>query len=412
MKKIKKPISLLLCLTLPVVFLLSGWSYPTPSESTSLNVALYGYVPDPERFEKAVSNAWTELHPDVELNFIGWDCYEKDPANDLDVFVFDSIYLLSFIEKGYLLPIPDDKIQNKNDLLSFAIEGCTIDGNVYAIPQIVCTNLLYTRKNDTELTSVTDIATLHEVIGDRVLQTEIPEENEGLLIDMSGGTSKVCMYLDALIDVNQEYTDYYETPDLNNICLDAIAPLRLLQSMGGKAQVNYWPDDDNAYVRADWFKEGKGRAYIGYTEAMSTMGDFANDVNFRPYSYTKGDNVPTYYGDIVSINSKINNDKKELAFDLVNVITDTDTVVTAISADENNPYPQYLLPARYSIYNALDSTYPIYSKLKEIASYSENQLFKIGPNAREFIEDAKEVIPRLLDISSSDTSEDNVDIAA
>lgn len=43
---------------------------------------------------------------------------------------------------------------------------------------------------------------------DRTLQTEIPEENEGLLIDMSGGTTKVVMYLDAQIDENNTYTEY------------------------------------------------------------------------------------------------------------------------------------------------------------------------------------------------------------
>ena len=42
-----------------------------------------------------------------------------------------------------------------------------------------------------------DTVTLYEKIGDRKMQYEIPEENEGLLIDMSGGTTKVTMYLDA-----------------------------------------------------------------------------------------------------------------------------------------------------------------------------------------------------------------------
>ncbi|MFU0828431.1 MAG: Thiamine pyridinylase [Lachnoclostridium sp.] len=398
MKKRKSPMSLLLCLLLPVVLLLSGWGpYTPPSKNLSLNVALYGYVPDTERFENAVSSAWSKSHPNISLNFISWDCYDEDPADTLDVFVFDSIFLSEFIEKGYLLPIPEKKITNKKDLLSFAMDGCTVNGKIYAIPQIVCTNLLYTRKSDTELSSVKDIVTLHEKIGDRVLQTEIPEENEGLLIDMSGGTTKVCMYLDALIDVNQEYTDYYVTPDLNNISEESIASLRLLQAMGGKAQVNYWPDDNNAYIRADWFREGKGRAYIGYTEAMSTMGDFVNDINFTLFSYTKNKNIPVFYGDIVGINSKICKEKQNLAFELANVITNTDTMVKALSPDAKNQYPQYLLPARYSVYDRLGKTYPIYKKLKNIVIQPDNHLFKIGPNSRQFISDAKKVIPKLLD---------------
>lgn len=77
-----------------------------PDETnTTLNVALYGYVPDTERFEKAVQESWEKAEANVTLNFVNWDCYEEEPTENVDVFVFDAIYLNDYIEKGYLLPL-------------------------------------------------------------------------------------------------------------------------------------------------------------------------------------------------------------------------------------------------------------------------------------------------------------------
>jgi len=47
------------------------------------------------------------------------------------------------------------------------------------------------------------------------------------------------------------------------------------------------PDDNDAYVRAKWFAEGRGRAYIGYSESMNAMGDYANEVTPRLFSLGK-----------------------------------------------------------------------------------------------------------------------------
>lgn len=71
-----------------------------PDETnTTLNVALYGYVPDTERFEKAVQESWEKAEPNVTLNFVNWDCYEEEPTENVDVFVFDAIYLVLCQEK-------------------------------------------------------------------------------------------------------------------------------------------------------------------------------------------------------------------------------------------------------------------------------------------------------------------------
>lgn len=364
---------------------------------TSLNVALYPYVPDPVRFQKAVTEKWAQVQPNVTLNFIDWDCYDDDPSDDLDVFVFDAIFLSHFIEQNYLLPIPSNKIQDSEDIFEFALDGCTANNNIYAIPQIICTNLLYNRIGDTEVADAVNVTELYDVVGDRQSSGPIPNENEGLLIDMGGGTTKACFYLDTLVDITQATSDLIPLPDLNNINMNAINNMKLLVKMGGEEQVEYWPDDNDSYVRAKWLEEGIGRTYIGYTEAMSSMNDFSEEVDFKLFSLSNTTNIPLFYGDVIGINSNITDpEKQELAIQLANVIAATDTMVQAISVDNDNPYPQYLLPARTSVYNSLAVEYPKYNKLLDLVSDENATLFVVGSEIRTWLEDAKTIIPPLI----------------
>ena len=115
----------------------SGQSTPVQKTDSALHVALYPYVPDMERFQEAVSDVWEEEHPDVDLKFVDWDCYTSDPDPVTDVFVFDGIYLSSFVEDGYLLSIPEEKIQGKEDIYPFALKGSSCEGEFYALPQML-----------------------------------------------------------------------------------------------------------------------------------------------------------------------------------------------------------------------------------------------------------------------------------
>lgn len=366
------------------------------AEEKTLSVALYPLVPDMERFENIITEKWKAEHPRASLEFVDWSCYDEDPPEDLDVFVLDSIYLTDFIEQGYLLPIPEKALKEEADIVPFSMDGCRAGGKLYAVPQILCTHLLYTRKADTELADVSDIIALYEKIGDRELQTEIPEENEGLLIDLTGGTTKATMYLDAQIDENNAYTEYDDLPDQETFSEDTLDLFRLLRKMGGEAQVNYWPEDNDPYVRAKWFAEGKGRAMIAYSEAMSNMPDYVDQVDFRTFSYSDRGGVPLYYADVAAINAKIDDDKKELAYDLIDILTSADTIVKANTPAQEDGAPQYLLPARISAYDRLSESYPAYARLKEIVTNPDNRIFRLGKNARVYIKNTKKVLPGLI----------------
>ena len=337
----------------------------------------------------------------MKLHFADWDCYESDPDPSLDVFVFDSIYLSSFVEEGYLTPIPEEKIQDKEDILPFALDDCISKGELYALPQMLCTDLLYTRKSDSDLTGVSDIEGLYGILGDRKTQSVIPDEDEGLLIDLSGTIlTKTVLYLDALMDEQQEYTDYAELPSESSLSAAALKRLHTLWKMGGNEQVSYLPEDNDSFIRARWFAEGKGRAFIGYPETMNAMGDYADDVIVRCFSYGPEKNIPLFYTDMVGIRSGIENEKKELAFELANILISGD-VFTRISlpADEGGS-PQYLLTSRRSVYDRLSAEYPIYGRLKEIVDSEDNHVFRIGAKAREFITAMEEALDPFCGVSA------------
>ena len=78
------------------------------SETRTLRASLYPIVPDMERYKKAVTMNWEAKHLDIKLELVDWYCYDEDLPDDLDVFVFDGIYLTEYLEKGYLLPIPEE----------------------------------------------------------------------------------------------------------------------------------------------------------------------------------------------------------------------------------------------------------------------------------------------------------------
>ena len=112
-RKYVKTVSILLLVVLAV--LMTGFSKQEAkgqNHKLTLEVALFPYVPDRVRLQEAVSDVWKREHPDVSLHFADWDCYASDPDPSIDVFVFDGIYLSSFVEEGYLLPIPKEKIRN------------------------------------------------------------------------------------------------------------------------------------------------------------------------------------------------------------------------------------------------------------------------------------------------------------
>jgi thiamine pyridinylase len=94
-------------------FLFLVVSCPVKADDDALTVALYESIPDVGRFKVAVESEWKNQRPDVSLKFEKWDCYTEALRDNVDVFVFDAIFLKDYIQKGYLLPISKENVHNR-----------------------------------------------------------------------------------------------------------------------------------------------------------------------------------------------------------------------------------------------------------------------------------------------------------
>ncbi len=342
-------------------------------EPRALNVALYKSIPYYFTFEKTVETCWKEQHPEVKLNFVSWNSYSGEVPDDLDAFVFDAQSLDAFVRKGYLLSLSEEDIQDYDDLIPSAMEGCRADGKICAVPQMLCTDLLFTRKDDDSLKDVQNLEELYNALGD-----------SGLLMDKGSPVSTVVVYLQALVDGTQLYTHEYPPIEEGALSTEAIESLEMLRDMH---QVEDTPNGSGKFYYAQRFAEGMGEAYLGYSEAMDVMGENASEMDFRLISMTDDENIPLFYVDAAAINAKISDEKKALAIDFLNMITGKDLMV---KASMNDGDPRYLLPARYSTYDALAQEYPIYVGLKEIATVPNACVFRIQPDGDAYIDEFAE----------------------
>lgn len=359
----------------------------------SLNVALFPYVPDVEKFQSIIESEWKKLHPEIALNFREWDCYDNPEIDDsLDVLTFDAVYLTEYAKNGELLAIEDTQINEKTDILNFVNEGIKYNNLYYGIPQMICANLFFYREDDSEMAAANTIDQLYDIIGASQNTGDTPELLKGLLVDMSSGTGNICFYLDAIIDANAVYTDFTEMPDLENINEKAIEGLNQMILMEG-SKVAYSDCDRGAL-----FGDGYGRAYIGYSETMAAMGDSVSTLKIKTMSLADREDIPLFYVDLVGINSSLSKDqaKKELALELANLMTSQPVMTQILSGGQSGSSSQYILPARSSCYEDLKAKYPIYEQLENITKHNTNHVFRMGGDAHEYITNAKKILPEYL----------------
>ena len=80
---------------------------------------------------------------------------------------------------------------------------------------------------------------------------------------------------------------------------------------------------------------------------MSVMGSAAEETEFRLFSMTDDENIPVFFIDAASVNSKVMDEKKAAAVGFLNMITGKDFMKRVC---ENSGEPRYILASRYSVY--------------------------------------------------------------
>ena len=157
------------------------------------------------------------------------------------------------------------------------------------------------------------------------------------------------------------------------------------------------PEDSGWFPYARKFAEGMGDAYIGFAESMDVMEEGASEMDFRLFSMTDDKDIPVFYVDAAAVNAKISDEKRALAIDFLNLITGRELLVRASAKDGD---PRYLLTSRYSVYDMLETDYPVYADLKTVATVPESFVFRIRPDGDKYLDMAAQnadLLPSLAD---------------
>jgi thiamine pyridinylase len=395
----------LVCWMLIAVFMITC---PSKLSGESINVALYAWVPRYDQFQEVIGDAWSNLGTGVELNFVDWDCYSADPTPELDVFVFDAIFLTYFAKGGYLSPISPHSIKNHSDIFVFAQNGCKENGILYAIPQFACSNFFFCRKNDENCKKYLKARTLvemYELIGDNTSPDIPPPLGEGLLADLSGSTTCACLYVDAEEDSMGFYTPCPPLPPASDLFPDALMNLQLVVHMAGAAQADYW---GGVFQRAVWFSNGHGKAMMHYSESMWKMSEETREnILFKvmPLGSTP---VNLFYIDAVGIKPTSDPIRKALTLKLANLITSTRVLVDCLVPWGDDNSPQYVLPVRKSIFKKMGKSYKLYRKLGEIMTECDPKAFRLGEDSKQWVAEQKKAIKqKIYDITEQLKKEKN-----
>ncbi|MCA1458921.1 thiamine pyridinylase [Bradyrhizobium sp. BRP22] len=368
---------------LPVVALPSS----AAEAQQSLTVALYPYVPRIGQFQNAITTAWSQVQPNVRLKFINdesvWDGgYKRNPPAEADVYVFDAMYFEQFRANNYLVAMARNEIQDAADFLPYARKAVVANGKYYAIPQLGCANILFYDKNDTVVVNATTLGQLQTALNQCTFTSEIPPDRRGLMLDMAGGTTNATLYL----DIAHSADGIYPLPQASQPNRDYLVNQKTMLNMS-----SFWnitAQNSDPYVRGVWFSQGYGRAFMGFTETMSRMTpDALATIGFKvmPLSNTTT-NRPLFYVDAVGVNTTtVERGTRDLAVQLANVLTATDTVVASFEAPGPNTNPQYLMSVRHSVFHQLGQRYPLYERMYHLALSSNPVAFKLNADARAWV---------------------------
>lgn len=344
----------------------------------TLYVAIYPYIPDKEIFQEVLADMWEELVPEVELVFDSWDCYSGEPDPGYDLLMYDALFTSYLAANNYISPITEADVEDIDGILDFTMDGATYNNKLYGVPFLACAHFLIYKKDNKAMQNVKTIDDLYKALSNA-------GTDKGVLIDYT--TNLPYLYMDALMDVNAKYNLYDTAPNLNNPNSTVIESLRKLYQVRTNLGTQYDYD-------AEAFNAGYGSAYVGFSESVAYMDDIAKSnivITTIPLAGTK--NIQMYYTDNVSMTPYVTSEQKKADCLLLMNLVGSEEFQAKVCFDSEEP--QYLLPARDSLYDDAAKIDPVYAQLRTIIRDSNNYVARFGTGVYSYIEEAYEVLPGL-----------------
>jgi len=366
----------------------SGCSGEGTKGTQGLTVALYPYIPRLEQFKEVIESAWKEVHPESTITWAGdWDGgYYQDPDSRFDIYVYDACFLDYFRGQNWLYPIPEDRVPDRLDFFQFVLDGVLREGHFDSVPQLLCTNILFYEANDPGLGRARTLSEVTEAIGTCTFYDRRPQDRTGAMVNFSESQAIAFNYVQSEQERTATFPIRYpwSREDVN---LESVSCLKKIIASSSLENVLY--DSDELYVRAEWFGQGSGRAYVGFTESLSRVtpavaGTLA--LKRMPWADNPdGIQTPLFYSDLIAVHpATLVRGTTGLAMELVRIMSSS-RVLTDCIGPYQRQRPQYLMPARISVFEVLADEWPLYGKIEDMVRSVDPILMNLGPDIRDWL---------------------------
>lgn len=336
-----KRLTIILCLLVLLFCPVSCLAEPVES----LSYAVFPYLPDPAYYQELIERRWAELEPDIPLIRADWNCYTDGKPDGIDVVMVDAVRRDALIAAGWIQPVSRAMVQDAGDLFPFALEGFTVEDELYGIPVFLCGNFLI---YDTACQALAEAEHLTDLAGD----------NELLVVNAENPLNRPQYIVETIADTLGKANPSLEEGDED--CLELLD--RLSVSAHRK-------DEDPEVARA--YDAGIGQGYIGFSESMHLLKSRTGSTSIKAVSFSEQENIFRVYADAAAVTAEVQGERYEKCVELMNVMAEAD-VLTTLSVHGGDP--QYLLLARKSPYLSLTERFPLYQLLEKLADNEENHV--------------------------------------
>jgi len=283
---------------------------------------------------ETVKNAIIPHFHTFNLEFVQFDSYHHEQQQKLpDVFVVDSQFLPQLVNQGKVLELPTSS-SAATDSFSFATEATKVGGKVYALPQYISTNFFFypSANKDTfaNVKTIYDLSSLADK-GVRIVYPKVAEDYNVASHYVSSGSSLPTSATEVSKDFIAKYKKVIDATEVE--------------------------------TAEEFFENSQSSVLVGYSQCAT--GHHVNNLDVQIVQDENG--KKSYFVDVVVVNSNIDENKKEAAAKLAQVIASGDVFVSAASSSKT-----YYLPASKTAFQTLAQQDAFYNKLYTIVSDESN----------------------------------------
>jgi thiamine pyridinylase len=365
-------VALLVCLSL----FLASTTAQAQTERRVLHVSFYPYIPDAPAAMLALKQGFERGHPDVIVEMtLNRRYYDLDPAakgvlyEDADVHEIDVVFLADFLARHKLAPLPADFAASVDKLMPLAAQAATVDGQLVAVPQWMCTDFLIYRTDKAGLADTHSLADLERALG--------PEH--GLLMNLSGTGALGELYFSSLLAQGgaPEAVLSQITPTPDPVVLDRLRRILALEPVGFGRNPDY-AAQESFYARQ--FARRAGAAFVGYSELTHDVLDetavscraedrcvTAAEIGVAPFPLADGKVRPPVWVDMFGIDARVHGQTLTDAEDFIRYAVSL-PAYRALLVPEPGENPRYLMPATQAAFDDPEilAAGPLYPKFRAI----------------------------------------------